>query len=206
MLEYLFLFINLLSFKIILITSSSISTTTLCEFWLSYPLLIPSSFSLSAPLVWHTSSNHLSLGLTSGRLPIGFHSNFFFPVLEVSLFCTWPNHLIPWALIIFPAWSIDRTFQVAMLISIFIILGRSKGCLSDIHLDILVWDFVAISFSRVRLLALCPTPTWRVSPQNLYPPGARLPSYTPRHWVAQVPRECHFMYPQMWAPEGNLNH
>jgi hypothetical protein len=24
----------------------------------------------------------------------------------------------------------------------------------------------------------------------------------PRHWVAQVPRECHFLYPQMWAPEG----
>jgi hypothetical protein len=56
---------------------SSISTTTVSEVWLSqtshsklsYPLLIPSSFSLSAPLGRHTLSNHLSLGLPSGRFP-----------------------------------------------------------------------------------------------------------------------------------------
>jgi hypothetical protein len=29
-----------------------------------------------------------------------------------------------------------------------------------------------------------------------------LPSYTPRHWVARVPRGCHSPYPLFWAPEG----
>jgi hypothetical protein len=29
-----------------------------------------------------------------------------------------------------------------------------------------------------------------------------LSSYTPRHWVARVPRGCHSPYPLLWAPEG----
>jgi hypothetical protein len=29
-----------------------------------------------------------------------------------------------------------------------------------------------------------------------------LPSYTPRHWVARVPRGCHSPYSLLWAPEG----
>jgi hypothetical protein len=31
-----------------------------------------------------------------------------------------------------------------------------------------------------------------------------LPSCTPRHWVARVPRGCHSPYPLLWAPEGEV--
>jgi hypothetical protein len=31
-----------------------------------------------------------------------------------------------------------------------------------------------------------------------------LPSYTPRHWVARVPRRCHSPYPLLWTPEGKI--
>jgi hypothetical protein len=37
---------------------------------------------------------------------------------------------------------------------------------------------------------------------RMYTPGAGLPSYTPGHWVARVPRDHHFPYPLTWAPEG----
>jgi hypothetical protein len=30
-----------------------------------------------------------------------------------------------------------------------------------------------------------------------------LPSYTPRHWVARIPRGCHSPYPLVWAPANN---
>jgi hypothetical protein len=32
-----------------------------------------------------------------------------------------------------------------------------------------------------------------------------LSSYTPRHWVARVPRGCHSPYPLLWAPEGSAS-
>jgi hypothetical protein len=85
-----------------------LALTTICRFWLSQtghsklfcPLLIPSNFSLSAPLGSHTHHpTHLNLGLLSDRLLIGFQSNILLAVLEVSILCMWPNHLILWALI-----------------------------------------------------------------------------------------------------------
>jgi hypothetical protein len=59
---------------------------------------------------------------------------------------------------------------------------------------ILAWDFVKVASLNAQ------PPTWRASSQNLYPPWVGYPSYTPRHWVAQVPRERHFPYPPLRGP------
>jgi hypothetical protein len=45
-------------------------------------------------------------------------------------------------------------------------------------------------------------PTWRTRSLNFYPPETGWPSCTLRHWVSRVPRDRHFPYSPMWAPEG----
>jgi hypothetical protein len=54
--------------------------------------------------------------------------------------------------------------------------------------------FLTFFFSGTELLAPHPA-------SNL---ETGWPSYTPGHWVAQVPRDRHFPYPLTWAPEGIL--
>jgi hypothetical protein len=76
-------------------SSSSISTTALSGSWLSqisYSKLIPSSFSLSAPLGRHTHHPVLSVSVfpVVGP-PFGSHSNILFAVLKVFILCTWTN-------------------------------------------------------------------------------------------------------------------
>jgi hypothetical protein len=84
--------------------------TTLCGFWFSqrrhsklfYPLLIPSNFSLSAPLgrqIHHPTISILVFPVIAFLLVSIQISFILLAVLEVSVLCMRPNHLILWALI-----------------------------------------------------------------------------------------------------------
>jgi hypothetical protein len=66
----------------------------------------------------------------------------------------------------------------------------------------LLFRFRNGSFYGVGLLAPRPNPTWRTRSPYLWPTETVWPSYTPGHWVVQVPRGCHSPYPLLWAREG----
>jgi hypothetical protein len=61
-------------------------------------------------------------------------------------------------------------------------------------------DSQQISFYKVRLSASNPTP--KLEDSIFIPSGDRVAQLYPRYWVARVPRDHHFLYPLMWAPEG----
>ena len=80
-------------------SSSSLSSTTLCEFWLaqlflsvaSSPVSFVSNWSLHLPQVILTSSSHLTLGLPFSLVAYGFHLYMVLATLSLVILSTFPN-------------------------------------------------------------------------------------------------------------------
>jgi hypothetical protein len=61
--------------------------------------------------------------------------------------------------------------------------------------------FLAFTFSGVELLAPRPTPNLEDQVSEFISPRDRAAQLDPAYWVAWEPRDRHFPYPLMWAPE-----
>jgi hypothetical protein len=96
-------------------------------------------------------------------------------------------------------------FQYIINIIINIIILSSvtpepyKGVLTSSRI-FCIRTFSTDSFLQCEVVILTPNPQ-RGGP-FLYPPETGLPSYTPGHWIALVPRGRRNPYPLTWAPEG----
>jgi hypothetical protein len=83
------------------------------------------------------------------------------------------------------------------------LVSRPLHVLTFSDKSFLVWDFVARGVFHAKVAGLTPNPNLEAQSPDCISSWSRVaPSYTPRHWVAQLPREGHFPYTQICAPNG----